>query len=217
MSGQSTPRFVYRYLQREEDALAFVAGRVWLSTVERVRYHDAHRADALDARLAYDVTALGPETPPSVAETIKGRISSVIRNADDVPLHLKGLRLTQDVRDAYLLCTSLDGRSAKLRRLFGRHVVRIAKPAEFAQKVLNALGAAKLASTATLAPVQYKGQTFADAEASVGSPGFASRASLADEREFRFLFRPERAPDGFCLAPVVLDVPAAAVFCSIVS
>lgn len=112
---------------------------------------------------------------------------------------------------AYLLCTTLAGNDAKLKRLFGEHCVQIDQPNGFYHEVTHRMREVRPIYNQCFGPVKYEGRSYADAQRIPSwGPGFHSVEQLAYEKECRMLWASQEVAP---LCGFELEVPAAAQFC----
>jgi hypothetical protein len=209
------PRVIFRFLTTKVHAEDFVRGHVWLSTFDHIRNCDLARADSEDGNLQYLVSNLDADTMPrSEVDVIQQRLKAFRVFGGDSIDHVKvsDIAVSTTPANAYVICATTDGGEDKHRRVFGEHRVRIVESERVFRFIGAALNAKVRLTGARYAPVEYKGRTFEDADAAVGSPGFASVEINAWEKEVRMIWQPQ---DYEKILPIELDVPEIAKYCSL--
>ncbi|MFL6629746.1 MAG: hypothetical protein ACJ8G1_25150 [Vitreoscilla sp.] len=208
------PKYLYRYLQHEEYAKAFVAGEIWLSTFDHIRNCDATRADAHDGTSEYTAEWRGTGDPTSEAVIQRRLAQGGIRFKGGLAGHVVTANVMHSRhRSAYVLCTTSIGNNAKMRSQFGQFCVQIHEPGAFMVSLVAAIELVVPWQHYVAGAVQYEGRKFANADESPGALGFASVPSLKHEREFRLIYQPENQDD---IKPIAVTVPAARSLCELI-
>ena len=195
---------LFRGLPTPEYADDFANGRIWITTFEYCRKAKDQRRDEGEGLTVYrsgDVQ--GNMADPDVALVAKRTGFEGTRTN----LRISNAKTTILIRDAYLLCLSMERQSK-----FGAHCVRIDNPPRFFRVISDALfarvGQIELGG---IGSVQYMDREYQGTEAEP-HPALTKPKSFEDEKEVRMLWFLEEsiiAP----IEPFLLECPRARRYC----
>ncbi|MEO8806299.1 MAG: hypothetical protein ABI433_09465 [Burkholderiaceae bacterium] len=202
----AVPRVLNRFLPEEEQAMKFLDGRIWISTIDTIRQPDNPRGDSGEGGLAWrpDNTAtLFPEgSEPEKARALK---QYGVAGAENI--EFRGIEFRVNHPDAYVLCLTTD---PKLKG-FGDSRVLIADPQQFLGLVTDAVGEAVGPVTCCFGKVQYEGRLVHQCIPKPLHPLFVGPKGNRIEKEWRMCWIPDSTTP---LQPFELHVPEAGRLCS---
>jgi hypothetical protein len=182
-SACELPR-LYRRFDLLEHAQDFVAGHIYVSTLEKCRNSEDHvRRDEGEGRTQVETGLIYPGVP---------NYENLLRRFGFDPAMYKNAviansRERRGVRDAWLLCMSTDRGGEACERL-GDYVVEISRPREFFAELSLQLHAQGLCDECSFGPVVYGPRTRKGLEPPLAPDAFVKPLSFALELEVRFVW-----------------------------
>lgn len=208
------PPRVYRYVEDESEARAFIEGEIWLSTFEYIRNCDKSRADKDEGLRSYKVNFLDTSKKDGATELIKDRLKNSGINIAKQGVVFANNKIITRHPNSYLLCASMRKSNKRMRERFGKFCIQIEQPKELLRLVAESLQQFTPLSHAVIGKVDYKGRDFSDADIDISEAAFANVSGNIYEKEVRMIWRP-RDP-ATTIERMKIKVPEAGKLCKIV-
>jgi hypothetical protein len=195
------PEYVYRFMDNEEHASAFLNGRIWVSTLSYCRRVEEDPGEGTDMYHSGKVEGHGNDPLlQHVAERAGFKIGPTVKNLT----FWNNARETIDA-DAWVLCTTLNP-DGYCRRKFGPFGVRIAQPVKFFRAISELMQREHNAGRCTIGAVEYGPRERYGTQKPIESRSFLKPAvPFAQEEELRMLW--EQFDDARTLKRMTIDCP----------
>lgn len=196
---------IYRSFDSEEYADNFVAGNIWLSTLERCRqYEDPLQGDSGEATHLYSSGLINGGSNDAKFVRAAGNMGVKIEPGCS-NITFNNCVSIQKLHDAFVICTS-EIFDPKLSETFGNYCVEISDPKKFFAAISEALRHQPHIDFAWAGwgKIKYRDRTYGGLEDSPGSLGLVKPIKYAHQKEIRFMWG---VKDDKPIAPFSLFVP----------